>query len=138
MESNILSDILFLEQQIHAEDYKNHLAGIKEWGGADVIIEKRLDEDTKAWIEDQSTVFSFQKTETTRQVVITEYSKELSWLFYQLKKIFSSRIDYVSKYEFYGSLAQSAIEYLSKNKESENIKELLLAVLNKSKEFVNK
>ena len=64
-----------------------------------------------------------------------DYARELSWLFYQLKSIFSERIDYLSKYDFYGMLAQSAIDQITKGDKPQDDKALLLAVLNKAKGF---
>ncbi len=65
-----------------------------------------------------------------------KWSKELSWLFYQLKNLFSEKIDYVSKYDFYGLLGQSAIDYLTNNEELQDAKGLLLTVLNTAKGFL--
>lgn len=139
MEYNILTELEKLEQQIQTEDISKEVSIINnEWGGADVIIRNRLDKNAKKWIEGQPHVISFQDTEPRRRAVITEYSKELTWLFCQLKQIFSGRIDYVSKYDFYGSLAQSAIDYLENNKQSKDMKTLLLTVLNKAKGFIEK
>jgi hypothetical protein len=55
-----------------------------------------------------------------------------------LKHIFIGRIDYVSKYDIYGTLAQSAIDYLETNKESAVMSTLLLTVLNTSRGFIEK
>jgi hypothetical protein len=108
---------------------------VKEWGGADVIIEARLDENTKRWLGDQPYVISPQNTDPRRRAVITEYSKELSWLFYQLRDIFHGKLDYVSKYDFYSVLAQSAIDYLKNNEDLKDAKGLLIEVLNTAKGF---
>jgi hypothetical protein len=43
--------------------------------------------------------------------IVTPFAGELSWLFDYLKEIFSSRLDFANKYEFYGRLAQAAIQY---------------------------
>jgi len=125
-----------LEHRIQTGGIPKRASKVGEWGGADVIITKQLDENTKRWLGDDAIVISFQNTEPRRRAVITEYSRELSWLFYRLKRIFSGKIDYISKYEFYGTLAQSAIDYLENNKHNQNAKDLLLAVINTSKQFI--
>ncbi|MDO5510370.1 MAG: hypothetical protein Q4F57_06715 [Weeksellaceae bacterium] len=42
------------------------------------------------------------------QFVVTKYAKELSWLIFQLKDVFSSELNYMNKYEFYSRLAERA------------------------------
>ena len=138
MEHNIWTELERVEQRLQTEDISRKASTTKEWRGADVIISKGLDNNYQKWLEDQPFVVSSQNTEPRRRAVVTEYSKELSWLFYQLKQIFSDRIDYISKYDFYGSLAQSAIDYLGKNKESRDVKAMLLTVLGTSKRFLEK
>lgn len=135
MKRNLLAQIEDLKQRIETTNISMEARTVNEWGGADVIIKKISDADTEKWLGDQPLVISFQSTEPRRRAVITKYSKELSWLFYQLKTIFSEKIDYVSKYDFYGLLAQSAINYLTNNEETQDAKGLLLTVLNTAKGF---
>ena len=135
MKDSLLTQIEDIEQRIMTSDVSVEARAVKEWGGADVIIKARLDEDTQNWLGNQPFVISLQSTEPRRRAVITNYAKELSWLFYQLGGIFSERIDYVSKYDFYGLLAQSAIDHVATNKESQDAKHLLLSVLNTAKGF---
>ena len=138
MEHNIWTELERVEQRLQTEDISRRASTTKEWRGADVIISKGLDNNYRKWIESQPLVISSQNTGPRRRAVITEYSKELSWLFYQLKRIFSGRIDYRSKYDFYGSLAQSAVDYLEKNKDSKDVRTLLLTVLSTSNAFIEK
>jgi hypothetical protein len=70
-----------------------------------------------------------------RRLVVTKYAKELSWLFYQMKNAAVNKIDYISKYDFYGILAQTAINFIELNKEFE-LKDLLLAVFYSGKEYL--
>lgn len=135
MNSDLLTQIEHLEHRIEYTDIAIEARSVKEWGGADVIIKAELDVSTEKWLGDEPLVVSFQSTEPRRRAVITKHSKELSWLFYQLKDIFSEKIDYASKYDFYGLLAQSAIDYLMNNEETRDPKGLLLTVLNTSKGF---
>jgi hypothetical protein len=125
-----------LQSEIDSGDYLAHAKSAQEWGGADVIISSRLSDDTKRWLGDTHMVISMQETRPRHRAVITEYSRELSWLFYELGAIFSEMIDYVSKYDFYGALAQSAIDYLDEKQENVGCKELLRALLNKARRFL--
>jgi len=138
MEQNIWTELERVEERLQTEDISRKASTTREWRGADVIISKGLDNNFQKWLTGQPLVISSQDTEPRRRAVITEYSKELSWLFYKLREIFSDRIDYTSKFDFYGSLAQSAIDYLGKNKETRDVKALLLTVLSTSKGFLEK
>lgn len=122
-----------LERQILTEDVSQIARTTKEWGGADVIIRSEMDERLKTWLGDDRLIINLQNIEPRRRVVITKYSKELSWLFYELRDIFSDKLDYISKYDFYGSLAQAAIDYLNNEKENKIMKNMLLTVLSTSK-----
>jgi hypothetical protein len=135
MKLDLLRQIGDLKQRIETTDISSAAEAVDEWGGADVIIQKTLDPDIERWLGDQATVISLQSTEPRRRAVITKYSRELSWLFYELGGVFFEEIDYASKYDFYGRLAQSAIDYLASNEEIQDAKGLLLTVLNASKDF---
>ena len=43
--------------------------------------------------------------------VVTNYSKELSWLFFQLKDLFADKINHYNKNLFYSRLANKAVGY---------------------------
>lgn len=135
MNDNLLVKIDDLKHHIESVDISMEAKTTEEWGGADVIIKSILDESIKEWLGEQPIVISFQSTEPRRRAVITKYSKELSWLFYELRNLFSEKIDYISKYDFYGLLAQTAIDYLENNEEAQDAKGLLLEVLNAAKGF---
>ncbi len=124
-----------LEERIKTEDISKAAQNTREWAGADVIISRTIREDLKRWAERDRHVISFQKTAPRRRLVITEHAKELSWLFLKLQKIFSGRIDYASKYDFYGSLAQAALDCLEESKGKADQKTLLLRVLDAAKKF---
>ncbi len=83
----------------------------REWGGADVII-----------TSDESIASSTNKT-----VVCTKHARVLSWLFKKLGDIFTPYLDHVTKYQFYGRLADSANDYLQNNPDLSE-KDLLLYV----------
>ena len=137
MNNNLRKRMNALERRIETADISKEASTVKEWEGADVIIKSRLDESIKEWLGDQPSVISLQSTNPRRRAVITEYSKELSWLFYQLRDLFSEKIDYVSKYDFYGLLAQTAIDYLGNSEEPPDVRGLLLEVLNAAKGSYN-
>ncbi len=123
-----------LQQEIEVMSVKQRFKLSREWGGADVIIACKKNDRTRNFLEGQKVVVSFQKTEPQRRVVITQYAKELSWLFLRLGDVFQGHLDFMSKYDFYGLLAQSAIDYIEDNGD-ENCKALLCAVLNQGRKF---
>lgn len=106
------------------------------WGGADVLIYTRLLKKHKEWLGDQPLVLSFQPTLPMRRVVITKYAVELTWLFIQLRKLYCERIDSVSKYDFYGELAQKAIDVVNETDNKCSVEELLFEVLRTSKIYI--
>ena len=106
------------------------------WGGADVMIYNKLLKNHKEWLGNQPIVFSLQMTEPRRRVVITKFAAELSWLFIQLRGLYRGRIDYISKYDFYGELAQKAIDTINFTNDELSYEELLLAVLRQSKVYI--
>ena len=138
MNQEIFEKLDELEREIDSGAFLKEVSSVTEWGGADVIIRSRLDDSTKKWLGEQPLAISLQESEPRRRAVITEFSKELSSLFYKLKDIFSGEIDYVSKYNFHGLLAQAAINYLGENKEKPKCDQLLKSVLNRARSFYNK
>jgi len=123
-----------LEKQIISKDYPKNINSIRYWAGADVIIRPRRSKDLIDWLDNQNLIISSQETIPQRRAVITTDARELSWLFKELRNIFSDKIDYISKYDFYGLLAQAAIDYLESNKEIDR-EELLLTVLSQARNF---
>lgn len=57
-------------------------------------------------------------------------------VFENLRDIFQGRTDYISKYDLFGLLAQSAIEFIDETKEDYECNQLLFAVLDKVRSFV--
>jgi len=137
MNQELIAKLDSLERKIESGNIVREASSIMEWAGADVIISSQLNDSVKEWFGDQFLVISLQKTEPRRRVVISEFSKELSWLFYQLKDIFAGEIDNMSKHDFYGMLAQASIDYLEKNQENLKCDQLLYSVLDKARSFSN-
>jgi len=137
MNQELIAKLDSLERKIESGNIVREASSIMEWAGADVIISSQLNDSVKEWFGDQFMVISLQKTEPRRRVVISEFSKELSWLFYQLKDIFAGEIDNMSKHDFYGMLAQASIDYLEKNQENLKCDQLLYSVLDKARSFSN-
>ncbi|EKD27881.1 MAG: hypothetical protein ACD_79C00511G0002 [uncultured bacterium] len=135
MRYSILDNLNILEQRINSEDYTMELDSIQEWGGADVIIGTKLTQGIKEWLGDQKIIISFQKSHARKRAVITEFSKELSWLFYQLSEIFREKLNSISKFDFYASIADSALHYLDENKENIVLINLLKTVLDQARYF---
>lgn len=75
---------------------------------------------------------SLQENQSRRRVVVTEHSKELSWLFEQLRDLFRGRMDYISKYDFFGTLVQAALDYQKLGNDQAG---LLLGVITAARAF---
>ena len=135
MNQELIEKLDSLERKIESGNIVREASSIMEWAGADVIISSQLNDSVKEWFGDQLMVISLQKNEPRRRAVITEFSKELSWLFYQLKDIFAGELDYISKQAFYGMLAQVSIDYLEQNPENLKCDQLLYSVLDKARSF---
>ncbi len=88
----------------------------QDWGGADVVIAPVSIEAS----------FGFYPEPRT---VVTQFSREVSWLFEKLRDAFSEVLDGTSKIEFYGRLANAAKTYQQQVNGGENAKDILRAVL---------
>ena len=110
MNQELIEKLDYLELKIWSGNIVREASSIMEWAGSDVIISSQLNDSIKEWFGDQFAVNTPEKTEPRRRAVITEFSKELSWLFYQLKDIFAGELNYISKPVFYGMLAQTSID----------------------------
>ena len=137
MNKELIEKLDSLELKIESRNIVKEANSIMEWAGSDVIISRQLNDSIKEWFGDQFSEITLEKTEPRRRAVITEFSKELSWLFYQLKDIFAGELNYISKPVFYGMLAQTSIDYLEKNKEDVKCDQLLFSVLDKARSFSN-
>ena len=137
MNKELIEKLDSLELKIESRNIVKEANSIMEWAGSDVIISSQLNDAIKEWFGDQFAVITLEKTEPRRKAVITEFSKELSWLFYQLKDIFAGELNYISKPVFFGMLAQTSIDYLEKNKEDVKCDQLLFSVLDKARSFSN-
>ena len=130
LENNFpLDKINVLRNQITSSNYKQKVNPNEMWGGADVLIRKEMNAELSQWQDNENIVISFQNFTPHRQVVVTEYAAELTWLFYQLGQIFSDQIDFSSKYDFYGFLAYSSRKYIQQNPSNGSCEQLLLSVL---------
>ena len=137
MKIEILNRLNDLQIKINSGDYIKEIGSLKEWGGADVVISRRLSPQIRKWAyHDQVDVTNSQSTGPGRRVVITEHSRELSWLFYQLRDNFAGAIDHASKYYFYGSLARAALDYTEANPAPPQCHGLLSAVLNAARNYL--
>jgi hypothetical protein len=90
------------------------------FGGADISIVSKLPTQKNSFYGEPL-------------LVVTKFSKELSWLIFQLKEIFKEDLDYMNKYPFYGRLAESANKSISIN--SENLTRILLAVIDEAEKM---
>ena len=118
------------------ETLENYEKGKNVWSGADVIITEQINDTHKDWLGNQPLVISFQQFDAMKRLVVTQHAFELSWLFIQLRELYSGRIDHISKYDFYGELAQKAIDTINFTNDELSYEELLLAVLRQSKVYI--
>ena len=126
-----------LKQTINSKALPSDLSEVHDWHGANVTIVEVLDEVTQDWLGTQpGVIISVQKTEPRRRAVVTNFSKEVRWLFYQLREMCSEYLDYVTKYDFYGTLAQSAMDYLDCHRGTESQTGLLTAVVEEAEKWV--
>jgi hypothetical protein len=106
----------------------------KEWGSAGIII---MNPQGKTNINGSPiTESQLRENHRGKISVITKYSKELSWLFYELRDAGVRKIDFLNKYFFYEMLATNAISYIEANEEID-LKELLLKVYDIGKFFLD-
>lgn len=91
-----------------------------DWGGADVVIGPPP--------RPVPTVDGFYPDP---DYVATKHHRELSWLFEQLRDLFTPYVDFINKYEFYGRLADSANRFITKYGDDEQIA-VLRAVLHEA------
>ncbi|MHB1326182.1 MAG: hypothetical protein ACYC0L_08280 [Thermoleophilia bacterium] len=137
MSNEILEKLDAIQERTQSGSLHVEIGSNYEWRGADVIICSEMNDEISKWLGDSHPVISLQKSEPQRRIIITQYSKELSWLFVQLRDAFSESIDFSSKYDFYGSLAQAAIDYLKDNSSSVECNGLLLEVLDEARKMTN-
>ncbi|MEI2769906.1 MAG: hypothetical protein V9G98_03935 [Candidatus Competibacter sp.] len=104
----IESGIKSLQEQIRSGDIGKSRP---YWRGADVIISpERIPRERLAWTHADDA-----------QVVTGDdaLASSLAWLFSRLGQIVSPLIDYMTKYEFYGEMAEGAIAAIDSNPENE-------------------
>lgn len=100
------------------------IPSVHEWGGADVVI-------TSASLQNQESFYPKPR------YVVTPNAKQLSWLFIQLRDIFSELYDSASKIEFFGRLANAALRYQHRCGGKEIQYDLLVAVLNEAYDILD-
>ncbi len=114
---NIKSALADILRQIEDRDIRE-LRALRNWDGADVLI-------APVSIETSSVGGFYPEPRT----VITQFSREVSWLFEHLRDAFSGLLDSTSKIEFYGRLANASRNYQQQVNGGENAKDILKAVL---------
>jgi|TARA_B100001964_G_scaffold65593_1_gene74694 hypothetical protein len=110
--------LMCLAERIEKGDYPRNRMN---WGGADVGITSKAPKPTEGGFYPDP------------RYVVTPFSRELSWLFEEMRDIFSPFLDGCNKIEFYGRLANMANRYQKRLKgKKENKEDLLLAVLHEA------
>ncbi|RJQ42541.1 MAG: hypothetical protein C4534_10015 [Gaiellales bacterium] len=125
-----------IQERIDSGFFLEEALTVAEFTGADVKIRQPLGENVEALPESAPFVISLQESVPQKRVVRTVYSRELSWLLLELGEAFRETIDYVSKYDFFGSLAQAALDHLAAEGDAAGSKPLLLHVLARAREMV--
>jgi len=125
-----------LERCIFAGPFRDEALTTRMWGGADVIISDELTDETRKWLGSQGLVISYQSTEPRRRAVITPHAKELSLLFERLRDIAQGRIDHMSKYDFFGTLAQAGLDYQQDHPDDKSSEGLLRSVIDAARSFL--
>lgn len=110
-----------IRQMIEAEQYLKAENG-SYWGGADVIISNTETDEIRNW----------KNSSSAHIAVITQSAKALIWLVEELKP--QVKIDYMSKYDYYATIAHAANKFVAKN--DDDTKALLLSVLDSVKDFM--
>jgi len=110
-----------VDGEIGREAYRSYRShGESGWGGAGVVFQKNKPPkpDSKGFYPDP-------------RYVVTPFDDEAAWLLYKLRDIFhdAGLIDYCSKIEFFGRLANAALRFQNKAKKQETASGLLLAML---------
>lgn len=105
-----------------------------------IMNNKEIDASKKSALFGRADMSSVLKRQTKTdsfysgpQFVVTYYSKELSWLIFQLKEIFNDYMDYINKYPFYSRLAEKANKSIELH--GEKLNQLLLDVLEESEKM---
>jgi hypothetical protein len=95
-------------------------AASDEWGGAHVVIRAKP-------ISPKAPGFFPEP-----RAVVTPHSRQLTWLFYELRDAFHKLLDHLTKIEFYGRLANAALRFQTRSGGTDVRRELLLAVLHEA------
>lgn len=137
-DQEIHDELARIGRNIGSGEFVQQLDDVKEWSGADVIITSKPEIGdlpqrlVVGYIEGEPGVFVAGDFR-----IVTEHARALSWLFYQLRDAFASRINFANKYEFYGRLARRASSYLDgKIDGTSSAQGLLAAVLDEARKFL--
>lgn len=125
-----------LQHKIQTLDLAYVSRSVQLWQSADVIVCRRLDNKVKEWLDEQPLVISFQKVEPRRRAVVTDYAQEVSWFLLQISDIFEDKIDDISEYDFFGSVADAAITYLEGHQHDVELHQLLDVMLEEAKNLL--
>ncbi|MBM4288346.1 MAG: hypothetical protein FJ135_09420 [Deltaproteobacteria bacterium] len=124
-----------LEKQVDTPAFQKQAEKRGEWGGADVIICRKPNEDQLRWSQEQFLALPLPMVPPRHRLVVTPYSLELSYLFENLRDIFVDLLDFSNKYDFYGGLAQAALDYQQAG-EGHSFPELAKAVIGWARKYL--
>lgn len=121
------------------ESYENVPQVEEYWGGAGLYIISSIEdianiEDRKTLYYEGHTPFFLEMNYYPRRLLITEHTREISWLFTKIVEIFSD-VDVLApkaaRMEFYGSLANIANKYIRSLKITD-IKEICFCIIHEA------
>jgi|TARA_B100001964_G_C13831679_1_gene421869 hypothetical protein len=108
-------DLSILRTKVESEEYQ---VCDTLWSGADISIDDKAPQKNNDFWPNQN------------EYIITPYSKELSWVFIQLKNIFYTAplIIFETKFQFFFRLATVADSYINSTKDGVGNKKTLLMI----------
>ena len=127
------------ELKKEVESYENVPKVEEYWRGAELYIIRSIEdiankEDRKTLYYEGHTPFFLEMNYYSRRLLITEYAKEISWLFTKIVDIFSE-VDALTpsaaRMEFYGSLANIANKYIRSLKITD-LKEICYCIIHEA------
>lgn len=120
------------------EDYHPRAFDPPLFGGADVIIDEVEMPHHPSFLANQPLVLDKSGYQALRRVVITKNARALSSLFYQFRDSGFDEIDSLTKYGFYGTLAQAALDYIGRHGDPDDPFPMLERVFDAGASFLRK
>ncbi|WP_409199830.1 hypothetical protein [Methanobrevibacter sp. DSM 116169] len=129
MPSSISIELEKLKTEIKKENISEIASKTNNWNDFGIIITSPTDSRLKDILKKIGQIaVTFQNHDWHQTLIITEYAKELSWVFNKIKDIFI-KSDFIVKNEFFKKIAQAT------NKKAVGYEELLLNIIKSAGEY---